>query len=210
MSIPLLDGAVSVVYPFVAHIASALTPVGGAAAAIVLCTAALRLLLLPLTLAALRGERSRAALAPPGAAPVPVGAAGCAAGCLPALVQAPLFMVAYRIFTAPHLAGQANVLLSGGLFGVPLGTQLIGGGYPLAFLPVIVVLLGLAWLAARRARRLAMANDTPVPSGPLALLPYLSVVSVFVVPLAATLYLMTTLAWTAAENALLRRGLPAG
>jgi YidC/Oxa1 family membrane protein insertase len=80
----------------------------------------------------------------------------------------------------------------------------------LAFLPVIVVLLGLAWLAARRARRLAVANDTPVPSGPLALLPYLSVVSVFVVPLTATLYLMTTLAWTAAENALLRRGLPAG
>src|SRR6266540_1958892 len=68
MSIPLLDGAVAAVYPFVADLAAAVTPVG----AIVLCTAALRLLLLPLTRAAVRGDRSRAALArrvPTGAAP---------------------------------------------------------------------------------------------------------------------------------------------
>jgi YidC/Oxa1 family membrane protein insertase len=42
------------------------------------------------------------------------------------------------------------------------------------------------------------------------LLPYLSVLSVAVVPLAAALYLVTTLAWTAVENMVLRRGLPAG
>ncbi|MFC7483519.1 hypothetical protein ACFQX7_30775 [Luedemannella flava] len=40
-------------------------------------------------------------------------------------------------------------------------------------------------------------------------LPFLSVASAFVMPLAAVLYLATTLAWTAMENVVLRRGLPA-
>ena len=237
MSIPLLDGAVAVAYPFIAHVASALTPIGGAAAAIVLCTAALRLLLLPLTLAAVRGERARAALAPrvaqlrrryaedPGRLATELTElyrterSSPLAGCLPVLLQAPFFMVVYRIFTAPRVAGRSNALLAGHLFGVPLGTHLFGGGHPLAFLPVIAALLMLGWLAARRARRVAAATSasptstpstsTPLPAGVLGVLPYLSVLSVAVVPLATTLYLVTTLAWTAAENQLLRRGLPA-
>jgi YidC/Oxa1 family membrane protein insertase len=186
LSIPLLDGAVAVAYPLVAHAAAALTPVGGAATAIVLCAAALRLALLPLTLAAVRGERSGAALA----------------GCLPSLVQAPFFMIAYRIFTVPGLPGQ--------FLGVPLATRLVGGGYPLAFLPVIAALLALGWLSARRMRRVALATGRPEPTGVVALVPYLSVTSVLVVPLAAALYLVTSLAWTVAENAVLHRGLPAG
>lgn len=96
------------------------------------------------------------------------------------------------------------------MFGVPLGTHLFGGGYPLAFLPVIAALLALGWLAARRSRRIAAATDAAQPPGVVGLLPYLSVLSVAVVPLAAALYLVTTLAWTAAENTVLRRGLPAG
>ena len=225
MSIPLLDGAVAVAYPFIAHAASALTPIGGAAAAIVLCTAALRLLLLPLTMAAVPGERTRAALAPkvarlrqryakdPGRLATELTAlyrterVSPLAGCLPVLLQAPFFMVVYRIFTAPSLAGRPNALLAGHVFGVPLGTHLFGGGYPLAFLPVIAALLVLGWVAARRVRRV---SDAAQPTGVVALLPYLSVLSVAVVPLAATLYLVTTLAWTAVENAVLRRGLPAG
>jgi YidC/Oxa1 family membrane protein insertase len=228
LSIPLLDGAVAVAYPFIAHAASALTPIGGAAAAIVLCTAALRLLLLPLTLAAVRGERTRAALAPrvaqlrqryakdPGRLATELTGLYRAervsplAGCLPVLLQAPFFMVVYRTFTAPQLAGRPNALLAGHVFGVPLGTHLFGGGYPLAFLPVIAALLALGWLAARRARRVASVTGTPQPTGALGLLPYLSVLSVAVVPLAAALYLVTTLAWTAVENTVLRRGLPAG
>jgi len=225
LSIPLLDGAVAVAYPFIAHAASALTPIGGATAAIVLCTAALRLLLLPLTVAAVRGERTRAALAPrvaelrqryakdPGRLATELTAlyrterVSPLAGCLPVLLQAPFFMVVYRIFTAPSLAGRPNALLAGHVFGVPLGTHLFGGGYPLAFLPVIAALLVLGWVAARRVRRV---SDAAQPTGVVALLPYLSVLSVAVVPLAATLYLVTTLAWTAVENAVLRRGLPAG
>src|SRR5579859_2078443 len=60
MSVPLLDSAVSTAYPFVSFIAN----IGGAALAIVVCTALLRALLLPFTFRVIRGERARAALAP--------------------------------------------------------------------------------------------------------------------------------------------------
>jgi YidC/Oxa1 family membrane protein insertase len=223
LSIPLLDGAVAAVYPFIAHLASALSPVGGAAAAIVLCTVALRALLLPLTIAAVRGERTRAALAPRVAelqrryakdqTRLAAELTGLyraervspLAGCLPALLQIPFFMVSYRVFTKPGL-------LSAHLFGVPLGARLLGG-YPLAFLPVIAALVALCWLSARRARRVAAATGSPAPAGLAAVLPYLSVLSVAVVPLATALYLITTLSWTVVENVVLRRGqarLPVG
>ncbi len=63
MTIPVLDDVVAVVSPLITELAGLLGPVGGAAA-IVICTITLRLLLLPLTLTAIRGERARAALAP--------------------------------------------------------------------------------------------------------------------------------------------------
>jgi YidC/Oxa1 family membrane protein insertase len=61
----------------------------------------------------------------------------------------------------------------------------------------------------RRGGRVAAATGAPRPAGPLRLLPFLSALSALVMPLAAVLYLVTTLTWTAVENALLRRGLPA-
>ena len=69
------------------------------------------------------------------------------------------------------------------------------GGHLLAFLPFLVVLAALAWLT----RRLTGTR------GPLALLPYGTLLTAALVPLAAVLYLVTTTAWTAAENALFRR-----
>ncbi len=39
--------------------------------------------------------------------------------------------------------------------------------------------------------------------------PFFILISAAVLPLAAVLYLLTTTTWTTAENALLRRGLPA-
>jgi len=223
MSIPLLDGAVAAVYPFVADLAAAVTPVG----AIVLCTAALRLLLLPLTRAAVRGERSRAALAPRvaeprrryGRDPVRLGtelselyrSAGTSplAGFLPVLLQTPAFVVWYRIFTAPRIAGQANALLAHPFLGAALSDRLLTGGHPLVFLPLLVLLALLGWVAARRARRVAIATGTPPPRGVLSLLPYASLLAAPVMPLAAVVYLVTTLTWTAIENVALRRGLPA-
>jgi YidC/Oxa1 family membrane protein insertase len=216
MSVPLLDDAVSFAYPIVFHLAQATGP----AAAIVLGTVAIRLLLLPLVLAAVRGERARAALAPrvaelrtrharnperlraelaelyreTGTSPF--------AGCLPVLLQAPFFLVTYRLFASPTIGGQANALLHSKLFGVALSAHLLGGGFPLVFLPLLAALAGLAWLTVRRIRRLAGPD---APRGPLALLPYGTVLTAAVVPLAAVLYLVTSTAWTAVENAVLRR-----
>jgi YidC/Oxa1 family membrane protein insertase len=175
MSVPLLDDVVAVAYPVVFHLAQATGP----AAAIVLATVAIRLLLLPLTLAATRSERAGALV----------------------LLQAPFFLVAYRLFLSPTIGGHANVLLHSALFGAPLSTHLLGG-HALVFLPLLAALAGLAWLAVRRTRRLAGPD---APRGPLALLPYGTLLSAAVIPLAAVLYLVTTTAWTAVENAVLRR-----
>jgi len=222
MSIPLLDGAAAVAYPTVAGLAAWLHPVGGAAAAIVVCTVTLRLLLLPLTLAAVRGERSRAALAPRVAAlqrrygrdrtrfaselTALYRSAGISplAGYLPLLGQALFFAVWYRFFTASRIGGHANVLLAHGY----LADRLVGGGHPLAFVPLLVALVGLGLVALRRARRVAAATGTAPPGGLALALPFVSVAGAVVMPFAAVLYLVTTVSWSALENTVLRRGLP--
>ncbi|WP_431974107.1 YidC/Oxa1 family membrane protein insertase [Micromonospora haikouensis] len=270
-----LHAAVGVAADTVTWLAGTLQPLtGGAAtaAAIVLFTIAVRLLVSPLTLAQVRGERRRAALAPQvrdlqrryaddparlqselfglyrsaGASPV--------AGCLPALLQAPFFLVMYRLFSTGEGStgggtGDAGAgLLAERLAGVPLGWHLsdglAGAAGPL-FGALLAALVGLAWWSSRRARRAATAGTTPsgtTPSGTavdgttvagggttaggagtagggatadgavsavlgrvLPLLPYLTVVVALVVPLAAVLYLVTTTAWTALEQAVLRR-----
>jgi YidC/Oxa1 family membrane protein insertase len=226
MSIPLLDGLVAVGYPIVAGLSAFLDPVGGAAAAIVVCTAALRLLLLPLTMAAVRGERTRIALAPRIAElqrryrrdPVELRnqaaalyrAAGVSpfAGVLPALLQTPFFVVWYRFFTLQDVAGQPNVLLTQRFLGAELSSHLFGGGSGPAFLPLLLALLVLAVLAARRSRRVSAVVGGPAPSGILLVLPFASLLGAVVMPLAAVLYLVTTMTWTAVENVALRRGLP--
>ncbi|MBO4162780.1 YidC/Oxa1 family membrane protein insertase [Micromonospora antibiotica] len=212
-----------------------LTPLAGGAAtaaAIVLFTIAVRLLISPLTVAQVRAERRRAALAPQlrqlqqryaddpatlqsevfalyrraGASPV--------AGCLPALLQAPFFLVMYRLFgTGDGAVG----LLDARLAGVPLGWHL-GDGLTLSVLLVFGVLLaalaGLATVLSRRARRTASAaapTDQPgaaLLARVLPLLPYGTVLLAVVVPLAAVLYLVTTTGWTVAEHVLLRRPQP--
>ena len=219
MSIPVLDDAVCVVHPLIVSLAATLGPLGGATTAIVLCTLTLRLLLLPLTLVAVRGERSRAALAPtvdalqrrhrgdPERLRAEVAAlyrgAGASpfAGCLPLLVQSPFFAVWYRVFTAPRIAGHPNALLAHNF----LAARMFTGEHPLVFLPLLAALAGLALLARRRARRIAAATGTPAPTGVLALMPFVGLVSAAWMPLAAVVYLVTTLTWTAVENAALRR-----
>jgi YidC/Oxa1 family membrane protein insertase len=225
MSVPLLDDAVRIAYPIVWHVATALAPVGGAATAIALCTITLRALLLPLTLAAVRGERARARLAPRirelrkryakqpdrlreelvrlhrGAGVSPL------AGFLPLLLQAPFFMVTYRLFVSGSIGGRVNGLVHSRVFGAELSTRLLDGGHPLVFLPFLAALAGLAWLAVRRTRRLAGPD---APRGVLALLPFGTLLTALLVPLAGVVYVVTTTAWTAAENILLRRGVPPG
>ncbi|WP_435121476.1 YidC/Oxa1 family membrane protein insertase [Micromonospora tulbaghiae] len=236
-----LHSAASAAATVVTWLADVLAPLtGGAAtaAAIVLFTVAVRLLISPLTVAQVRGERRRTALAPEvrelqrryaddparlqselfalyrnaGASPV--------AGCLPALLQAPFFLVMYRVFAtgdgAPELLGER-------LAGVPLGWHLgdgLAGPVPLVFGVLLAALLALAWWSSRRMRRAAAATGT-VAGTPaegaggavlgrlLPLLPYGTVLVALVVPLAAVLYLVTTTAWTALEQVVLRRPQPA-
>ncbi|WFE42126.1 YidC/Oxa1 family membrane protein insertase [Micromonospora sp. WMMD998] len=234
-----LHTAASAAAAVVTWLADALAPLSGGAAtaaAIVLFTVGVRLLISPLTLAQVRGERRRAALAPAvrdlqrryaddparlqselfalyrqaGASPV--------AGCLPALLQAPFFMVMYRLFAtgdgAPELVGER-------LAGVPLGWHLgdgLAGPVPAVFGVLLAALLALAWWSSRRTRRLAAATagaggGVPDGGGPgaavlgrlMPLLPYGTVLVALVVPLAAVLYLVTTTAWTALEQGVLRR-----
>jgi YidC/Oxa1 family membrane protein insertase len=224
-----LDAPVSGAYHLVTWVATALQPVTGpyaAALAIVLCTAAVRLVLLPLSIAAVRGERSRAAILPqlneinkrhrddPERVRREVAKLQAEtgttlfAGCLPMLAQLPFFWMLYRLFSTAVVAGEPNRLLTGTLFGAPLGVH-----WPLlaatpAYLGLAVLLAVVAWFASRRqARQAAQAGQaTGVLSGPLIrLLPFGTLLTAAFVPLAAGLYLLTTTAWTVVERAILQR-----
>lgn len=205
-------------YHLVSSIASAIEPVTGQFAvpvAVVLFTAAVRLLILPLSRAAVRGERARAAMMPRLAelqkryagnperlkrevANLQAESGSLFVGCLPMLAQLPFFWVMYRLFSTATVAGHPNVLLAGTLFGAPIGQYwpILTAG------PVFVglaVLLGVvAWFASRR---LASQGTT----GWVRLLPYGTIATAAFVPLAAGLYLLTTTTWTVVERAVLYR-----
>ncbi|MET8912176.1 membrane protein insertase YidC [Micromonospora sp. NPDC004551] len=237
-----LHAAASAAATVVTWLADTIAPLtGGAAtaAAIVLFTVGVRLLISPLSLAQVRGERRRAALAPevrdlqrryaddPGRLQSELFAlyrragASPVAGCLPALLQAPFFLVMYRLFATGD--GHPR-LLDETLAGVPLGWHLgdgLTGPVAAVFGVLLAVLLVLAWWSSRRARRAATATGTIAGApteGPGAavlgrlvpLLPFTTVLVALVVPLAAVLYLVTTTAWTALEQAVLRRPQPEG
>jgi YidC/Oxa1 family membrane protein insertase len=213
----------------------------GAAAAVVLFTAAVRLAISPLSFRALRGQAATARLAPrvqslrtryrreperlqrelaalykrEGASPF--------AGLLPLLAQWPLLSVLYLLFRSATVDGQPNQLLSGRLLGVPLGTHWLSvpgllSAHSVVFLTVFAVLAGLCWLSARLAQRSAPAapastgdaSAEAVPGAAAAgvltrLLPYVTVVIAVFAPLAAALYLLTTVAWTLGERRLFLR-----
>ena len=138
-----------------------------AALAIVVFTILIRLLISPLTYQQVRGQRRQAALAPQieklrekhGGDPMKLATETLAlqranraspfAALLPALIQAPFFMVMY------HVALNAP---AGSLFGIPLTAHLAAG------LPIFAVLLlaagSLAWWSSRRMSR-TMSTATP-------------------------------------------------
>ncbi|MET8681094.1 YidC/Oxa1 family membrane protein insertase [Streptomyces sp. NPDC004647] len=226
------------------QIADALDPFFGAsatAAAIVLFTLCVRLVLHPLARAAARGEKARAALAPrmaelrrkhknnperlqramselyaeSGSSPL--------AGCLPMLLQLPVFFVMYHLFTR-----SGGGLLDHELLGAPLGGRWadalgdggVFGAHGLVYVGLfaaIAAVAGWTYVRARRAAASAPAATAPqeaaVPGMPnmagmakvLPLLSFGTLITAAVVPLAAGLYLATTTAWTAAERAWLHR-----
>ncbi len=242
---------VGAAYYLVLALTHLLAPVAGGlapVAAVVLFTAAVRLLISPLSLRALRGQAAMARLAPriqalrarygrqperfqrelaalyerEGTSPF--------VGFLPLLAQWPFLSVTYLLFRSGTVGGTANKLLSGGLFGVPLGAHWLSGGllgvHDAVFLSVLAVLAGLCWLSARLAKRAAAAaaaaatrvpaaRTRPGPASPAAggkaagvltrLLPYVTVVFAAFAPLAAAVYLLTTVGWTLGERRLFLR-----
>ena len=257
---------VDAAYHLVLALTRLFTPVAGglaAAVAIVAFTIAVRLLIWPLTVRALRGQAAMARLAPAvrelsarygrsqperfqrelaalyrreGASPF--------GGFLPLLAQWPFLSVTYLLFRSATVHGAPNALLSDGLFGVPLGAHWLSGGglaslHDVLFLAVFAALAGVCWLSARLAKRNAPAASAPAsgrgtggaasaarkpkPAGPggqaeagaagngraagalTALLPYVTVAFAAFAPLAAGLYLLTTVGWSAGERALFQR-----
>lgn len=134
----------SVFAHLVEHIADLLQPLfhgSAAAAAIVLFTALVRLLVHPLSRAAARGQRAQAALRPRIAelkkehgkdrekfqkALMELHAeekVSPLSGCLPSLLQMPAFFLLYHLFSSSTIGGGANTLLGHKLFAAPLGDR---------------------------------------------------------------------------------------
>ena len=142
---------VDAAYHLVSGLTGILTPaLGGlaAVAAIVVFTMAVRLLLMPLSLRALRGQAAQARLAPQlvalrqryGKQPERLQREMAAlykregtsmfAGFAPLLLQWPFLSVMYLLFRSPTVGGTANTLLTHDLFGVPLGAHWLSGAGP--------------------------------------------------------------------------------
>src|SRR5579863_10341203 len=143
------------------------------------------------------------------------------AGITPLLLQWPLLSVVYILFRSPQVAGKPNVLLTHDLLGVPLGMHWLSGAgaaslQGLVFLGVFAALAGLVWLSARLGRRMTAAQATAqatamsakataatapgVPGWLVRVLPYLTVAFAAFVPLAAGVYLVTSVAWSLGER----------
>jgi YidC/Oxa1 family membrane protein insertase len=234
-----LDTPMGVAYHVVFALAQFLAPLPGGlatAAAIVVFTVAVRLLLAPLSYYAFRGQVSMSALQPRIAqlrkryanqpdrlqqeltALYRTEASGMLAGCLPLLLQLPFFSIMYRLLQSKTVAGQPNGLLTRDLLTTPLGSHWLTGAGPvsaqgLEFLGLFALLAAVAMLTARAARA-ASATTMTVPGQPAGLgllgriMPYTTLVIAAFVPLAAGLYLLASTSWTVAERAILRRWIP--
>ncbi|MGZ9931139.1 YidC/Oxa1 family membrane protein insertase [Streptomyces sp. NC-S4] len=148
----------SVFTHLVAELGRLLEPVlaqSATAAAIVLFTVLVRLALHPLSRAAFRG-----------ATPV--------AGCLPVLLQLPVFFVMYQAFSSAEVGGKANELLGHRLFAAPLGarwTEALGEGGPfgaqgLVFLGLFGAIAVVAAWSAVRGRRTAASVAAAAAAAP--------------------------------------------
>src|SRR5215469_9364929 len=178
---------VDAAYHLVSGLTGILTPVLGvlaAVAAIVVFTMAVRLLLMPLSLRALRGQAVQARLAPQlvalrqryGKQPERLQRELAAlyqregtsvfAGFAPLLLQWPFLSVMYVLFRSPTVGGTVNTLLTRDLLGVPLGTHWLSGAGPFSaqgavFLGVFALLAGLCWLSAWLGRVMAARTASP-------------------------------------------------
>lgn len=113
------------------------------------------------------------------------------------------------------LNGHPNELLGETLLGAPLGrsvSAMLAAPGPTLLVPLglLAVMAVVAWFTRRQTLRMAAA--APAAEGPLAIatgilswLSFATVVIAIFVPLAATLYLTVSGAWTFVERTILRR-----
>jgi YidC/Oxa1 family membrane protein insertase len=227
----------SVLANLVDGLADLLQPLFGAsaaAAAIVLITALVRLLVHPLSRAAARGHRARAALQPriaelrrrhakdPRRLQQAVldlhteAKVSPLSGMLPGLCQLPAFFLLYHLFASTSVGGRPNELLTHHLFAAPLGgrwTDALGdggllGGPGLVYVGIFAVVAAVAAFSFRRTRRAMADQPAEMPGAVTKAMPFLSfftLVTVAVVPLAAALYVVTSTTWSAVERAVLYR-----
>ena len=176
----LLGVPVDAAYHIVTALSAGLTPLAGGlavAAAIVVFTIAVRLLVLPFTYYAMRGQAAQARIGPQAqvlrqryarqperlrqelAALYEKEGTSMYAGCLPLLLQWPFLSFMYLLFRSPTIGGSPNSLLTHYLFGARLGSHLLSGaglisGQGAVFAALFVLLAAVGWLSARAARRL--------------------------------------------------------
>ncbi|GGR78290.1 membrane protein [Streptomyces aureoverticillatus] len=172
----------SVFASLVADLADLLAPLFHAsamAAAIVLVTACVRLLVHPLSRAAARGQKARAKLSPQIAElrkkhaknPEKFQKAvmelhreeqvSPLSGCLPGLFQLPAFFLLYHLFSSSNIGGEANELLDHKLFTAPLGgrwADALGdgglfGASGLLYLALFALVAAVATFNYRRTKR---------------------------------------------------------
>ena len=180
-------------YHLVSGFTSFLTPaLGGlaAVAAIIAFTVAVRIILMPLSFRAIRGQAAAARLAPQlqalrkrytrqperlqreMAALYKREGTSMFAGFTPLLLQWPLLSLIYLLFRSTRVGGKPNTLLTQHLFGVSLGMHWLSGAGPvstqgLVFLGVFALLAGLCWLSSRLGRLMtAQAAPAPAPAAP--------------------------------------------
>jgi YidC/Oxa1 family membrane protein insertase len=187
-----LNAPLGAAYYLLFTLAHVLTPLAAGlatAAAIVIFTAAVRLLLSPLSFAALRGQagltvlQSRAAelrtryahqpdrLQRELAALYQAQGGTLLAGCLPLLVQLPFFSVLYRLFLSRTVAGRPNALLARNLLGAPLGSHWLAGAgllsaHALVFLGLFALLAGACFAVARISQSTSRTRPAPGSAEP--------------------------------------------
>ncbi len=221
-----LEAPVAGAYHLLTSLVATLEPLTGAYAAviaIVLCTLAVRLSLVPLSVRAHRGLKARAELMPqlkqlterhrdnPERLQREVAklqtesGTSLFAGFLPTLAQLPFFWLMYTLFSRTMVAGESNQLISGSLLGAPLGVHWpILTGTP-AYVVIAVLLAVVAWFSARLQLRQLDSSATTLSRRVAQLLPFGTLLTAAFVPLAAGLYLLTTTTWTVVERTILQR-----
>ncbi|GAA5701317.1 membrane protein insertase YidC [Streptomyces avermitilis] len=189
-----MSTVMSVFAGLVEQLADVLQPLfhaSAAAAAIVLFTALVRLLVHPLSRASARGQRARARLQPQvaelrkkhGKNPEKLQKAllelhaeekvSPLSGCLPGLFQLPAFFLLYHLFSNTTIGGEGNELLTHTLFTAPLGDRwadALGDGGPfgtqgLVYLGLFAIVAAVATFNYRRTKRTMAANPLPVGDG---------------------------------------------